>query len=166
VTEQHSPNPSPPTAAVNTPPSTWDQFGRHRFRAPIGIVIDTPFPIAGGWVAVIWPDPADRSGWRRLLWQHDTDAGRGWLIPERLAYADVIEFGSDPTGARRWYGIVQKYEPGQWLTVQGPFLTPVEAGRAADQLLNPTQHVPEQQVVSHDRARRDRCHNRPQRPRR
>jgi hypothetical protein len=166
VTEHHRPNPSPPTVAVNTSPSTWDQFGRHRFRAPVGIVIDTPFPMAGGWVAVIWPDAADPSGWRRLLWQHDTAAGRGWLIPERLAYADVIEFGSDPTGARRWYGIVQKYEPGQWLTVQGPFPTPIEAGRAADRLLNPTRHVPEQRVVSHDRAKRERCHSRPPRPRR
>ena len=24
-------------------------LGRHRFRAPIGIVIDNPFPIVGGW---------------------------------------------------------------------------------------------------------------------
>jgi hypothetical protein len=166
VTEHHRPKPSPPTAAENTPPSTWDQFGRHRFRAPIGIMIDTPFPIAGGWVAVIWPDPGDPSGWRRLLWQHDTTTGRGWLIPERLAYADVIEFGSDPAGARRWYGIVEKYEPGQWLTVQGPFPTPVEAGREADRLLNPTQHEPQRYVVSHDRTRRDRCHTRPHHPQR
>jgi hypothetical protein len=148
------------------PGASFTDFGRHRFRSPIGIVIDTPFPIAGGWVAVIWPDAADSSGWRRILWQHDTAAGRGWLIPERLAYADVIEFGSDPTGSRRWYGIVEKYEPSKWLTVQGPFPTPVEAGRAADGLLNPTQHVPEQRVVSHDRARPARCNTRPQRPRR
>jgi hypothetical protein len=165
VPDQADRNLSPHTTAATPAPTAWTQFGRHRFRAPIGIVIDTPFPIAGGWVAVIWPDAADPSGWRRLIWEQDTTAGRGWLIPERLAYADVIEFGSDPTGARRWYGIVQKYEPGQWLTVQGPFPTPVEAGRAADQLLNPTQHVPEQPVVSHDRARRDRCHTRAQRPR-
>jgi hypothetical protein len=164
VTEQHRPKPLPPTAAVDTPPSSWDQFGRHRFRAPIGIVIDAPFPITGGWVAVTWPDPADASGFRRLLWQHDAIAGRGWLIPERLAYADVVEFGSDPIGSRRWYGIVQKYEPGQWLTVQGPFPTPVEAGRAADRLLNPTQHEPEQRIVSHDRSRRDHCHTRHHRP--
>ena len=74
-------------------------FGRHRFRAPIGIVIDTPFPIVGGWVGVIWPDPTDPAGWRRMQWQQDQSAGRGWLIPERLAYADVVEFGSDPMGS-------------------------------------------------------------------
>ena len=165
MTELHRRNPPPPTAASTTPPSTWEHFGRHRFRAPTGIVIDTPFPIVGGWVGVIWPDPSDPSGWRRMLWQQDQGAGRGWLIPERLAYADVVEFGSSPTGAQRWYGIVERYEPGQWLTLQGPFPTPTEAGQTAARMLNPTQHIADQPIVKHDRVQRERCHAHPQRPR-
>ena len=161
MTELHRRNPSPPAAATN-----FATVGRHRFRAPIGIVIDTPFPIVGGWVAVIWSDATEAAGWRRLLWQPDQSAGRGWLIPERLAYADVVEFGSDPTGTQRWYGIVERYEPGQWLTLQGPFSTPSDAEQAADRMLNPSLHVPEQPVVEHDRVRRERCHTHPQRPRR
>ncbi len=156
---------SPHLAATNNRPDAWSQPGSHRYRAPIGIVIDTPFPIAGGWVAVIWPDPTEPAGWRRLLWQSDTSTGRGWLIPERLAYADVVEFGSDPTGAQRWYGIVESYEPGQWLTLNGPFATPVDAGRAADQLLNPAQHTPQPARGHHEWSRRERCQTRPRRQR-
>lgn len=122
--ELHRRRPSPPNAATIAPPSIWEQFGSHRLRAPIGIVIDTPVPIIGGWVAAIWPDSTDPAGWRRLLWQRDEPTTRGWLIPERLAYADVVEFGSDPSGARRWYGLVEEYEPGQWLSLRGPFKNP------------------------------------------
>jgi hypothetical protein len=58
-------------------------------------------------------------------WQgarHARNLNRARLAHPRapFAYADVIEFGSDPTGAQRWYGIVERYEPGQWLTLQGP----------------------------------------------
>ena len=163
MTDPTDRNLSPHTTAPNRPPATWTAFGRHRFRAPVGIVIDAPFPIAGGWVAVIWPDAADPTGWRRLLWQADAIAGRGWLIPERLAYADVVEFGSDPTGAQRWYGIVESYEPGTWLALRGPFATPDDANRAADQLLSPGQHVPQRPPTN--RAS-ERCRAHPQRPRR
>ena len=156
--ELHRRHHSPPAAAAITPSSTWEQFGSHRVRAPIGIVIDTPFPIIGGWVAAIWPDPDDPAGWRRLLWQRDEPTGRGWLIPERLAYADVIEFGLDPAGTRRWYGLVEQYEPGQWLTLRGPFANPADAERAADAMLNPAQHDPERRPASHARTRLERCH--------
>jgi hypothetical protein len=89
------------------------------------------------------------------------------LIPERLAYADIIEFGSDPTGAHRWYGIVEHYEPGQWLTLQGPFASPVDAQRAADQLLNPSRHVVSAPVRVHrERQRSERCRSRERQPRR
>ena len=150
-------NLSPHITAATSSPAPWTQYGRHRFRAPIGIVIDTPFLMSGGWVAVIWPDPTDPAGWRRLLWQADTSAGRGWLIPERLAYADVIEFGSDPAGTQRWYGIVERYGPGQWLTLQGPFPTPQDADRAAEQLLSPEQHAAQPRPTQQRRARRQRC---------
>ena len=153
-------NPSPHLAANNAP-STWAVFGTHRLRAPIGIVIDAPFPIVGGWVAVIWPDASDPASWRRLVWQPDTEAGRGWLIPERLAYADIIEFGSDPTGAQRWYGIVDSYEPGAWLTVRGPYPSPVEANQAADALLDPGRHVAERRPSLEGRRQRDRCRSHP-----
>jgi hypothetical protein len=155
VTEPTNRHHSPHTTAAT--PATWTQFGTHRFRTPIGIVIDTPIPIVSGWLAVIWPDPTDPTGWRRLLWQPDTSTGRGWLIPEHLAYADVIEFGSDPTGAQRWYGIVERYEPGQWLTLQGPFPTPAEANRAAEQLLTPERHTAQPRATRPPRAHRDRC---------
>ena len=95
-----------PHHAATSPATGWDRPGQHRFRSPSGIVIDAPFPIVDGWVAVIWPDPTDPAGWRRLVWQPDTTTGRGWLIPDRLAYTDIVEFGSDPTGTQRWYGIV------------------------------------------------------------
>ena len=155
--DQADRNLSPHTTAATPAPTAWTQFGRHRFRAPVGIVIDAPFPIVAGWVAVIWPDATDPTGWRRLLWKADATSGRGWLIPERLAYADVVEFGSDPTGAHRWYGIVESYEPGQWLTLQGPFSAPAEANRFADQLLSPEQHVAQQGPTVSVRASRERC---------
>ena len=102
--------------------------------------------------AMIWPDATELSGWRRLVWQPDTSTGRGWLIPERLGYADVIEFGSDPTGAQRWYGIVESYEPGTWLTLQGPFPTPGDANRAATELLSPDEHIPQPRTTAHSRS--------------
>ena len=108
-------------------------------------------------MAMIWPDATEPAGWRRLVWQPDTSTGRGWLIPERLGYADVIEFGSDPTGVQRWYGIVESYEPGAWLTVQGPFPTPADANRAASELLSPDQHIPQPRSAAHSRARQERC---------
>jgi hypothetical protein len=162
VTDPTDRNLSPHTTAATPPPTAWTQYGRHRFRTPIGIVIDAPFPIAGGWMAMIWPDATEPAGWRRLVWQPDTSTGRGWLIPERLGYADVIEFGSDPTGVRRWYGIVESYEPGTWLTLQGPFPTPADANRAAIELLSPDQHIAQPRSVTHSRARQERC-DRPRR---
>ena len=126
-------------------------------------MIDTPFPIVGGWVAIIWPDTNDPAGWRRIVWQPDTTTGRGWLIPERLAYADIIEFGSDPAGAQRWYGIVDSYEPGAWLTVRGPYRSPVEANQAADASLDPARHTAERHPTSDGRRQRNRCRSHPRR---
>jgi hypothetical protein len=152
VPELHRRHHSPHAAAAIAPPSTWQQFGSHRMRAPIGIVIDTPFPIVGGWVAAIWPDATDPAGWRRLLWQRDEPTGRGWLVPERLAFADVVEFGSDPAGTRRWYGLVEQYEPGQWLGLRGPFANPADAERAAEQLLDPQLLTANPKKLHHRRA--------------
>lgn len=156
-----------PHHAAKVPTTGWDSHGQHRFRSPAGILIDAPFPIFGGWVAVIWADPTESAGWRRVVWQADTATGRGWLIPDRLAYADIVEFGSDPTGTQRWYGIVESYEPGQWLTLQGSFATPSDADRAAERLLAPDQHVAEHRPTLPTRARQQACcRTRPPQPRR
>ena len=157
MTDRADRTPLPQNAAAVPGPTAWSTFGKHRFRAPIGIVVDAPFPMAGGWMAIIWPDPTDPAGWRRLVWEADTDAGRGWLIPERLAYADVIEFGSDPTGAQRWYGVVESYEPGSWHTLHGPYATPADAHRAAETLLQPDRHVPQPRSERPVRRVRERC---------
>jgi hypothetical protein len=122
-------------------PNVWHELGRHRFRAPVGSVIDTPFPIVGGWVAIVWPDPTMPAGWQRLVWAPDPITGRGWFIPNRLALGDIIEFGSDAAGTLRWYGIVDSYEAGKWLTLQGPYPTPTEAKAVAEQLLKTEQHA-------------------------
>jgi hypothetical protein len=159
VTDPTDRNLSPHTTAATPVSPAWSKFGQHRFRTPVGIVIDTPIPMTAGWLAALWPDPTEPGGWRRLVWEADTSTGRGWLIPERLGYADVVEFGSDPTGAQRWYGIVERYEPGQWLTLQGPFPTPADAYVAAGRLLSPEQHSVQQHRTERSRAHRDRCRN-------
>jgi hypothetical protein len=157
VTDPTDRNLSPHTTAETPVSPAWSTFGQHRFRTPVGIVIDTPIPMTDGWLAALWPDPTERGGWRRLIWEPDTSTGRGWLIPERLGYADVVEFGSDPTGTQRWYGIVARYEPGQWLTLQGPFPTPSDAYVAAGRLLAPEQHIAQQHRGEQPRAHRERC---------
>lgn len=142
---------------ATAPESHWEQLGAHRFRSPVGIVIDAPFPIVGGWVAIIWPDSVAPAGWQRLLWTPDPVAGRGWLIPDRLALADIVEFGSDPNGTHRWYGIVERYEPGTWLTLHGPYPSPHQAAADAGRILRPAQHSkppPEQ----HRAIERRPCH--------
>lgn len=74
--DQADRNLSPHPTAATPAPTAWTQFGRHRFRAPVGIVIDAPFPIVGGWVAVIWPDAPTRP---------DGDACSGRPTPHRAA---------------------------------------------------------------------------------
>ena len=157
----------PPRPHASEPTTGYHQFGKHRLRAPIGIVVDTPIPIAGGWVGIIWPNPtsaADSNAWSRHCWEPDLSGGRGWLIPERLALADIVEFGSDPTGAQRWYGVVDSYDAGQWLTLQGPYPTPHDAHQAAQALFAANCHTP----AAPPRARTvrgDRCRTHTHRPR-
>ncbi len=96
---RHQPPTTPPAPPPHDPrlPSDaydWTRFGRHRLRAPGSIVIDRPGPGPQLWIATVWPDPRESSGWRRMLWQPDPAYGRGWLIPERLAFGDAIEFGA------------------------------------------------------------------------
>jgi hypothetical protein len=139
------------------PENRWQQLGRHRFRAPAGWVIDSPFPIVGGWVAIIWPAATTPAGWRRLVWTPDPSSGRGWFVPELIGLGDIVEFGSDPNGTRRWYGIVDGYEPGTWLTLQGPYPTPDEATKTAAQLLAEEQHA-EPIAVKHRPSAPAPCH--------
>jgi hypothetical protein len=141
-------------------PTTYTQLGKHRFRAPAGIIIDAPIPMTGGWVGIVWPNPMvehDTPAWSRLCWEADEYSGRGWLIPERLGVADVIEFGSDPTGRQRWYGIVDSYEAGLWLTLQGPYPTPVEAHQAAQALIAASVHTPAVTASRSRTAGQTRC---------
>lgn len=139
----------PPTAGVvdpATPASSydWARFGRHRFRTPGAVVVDKPLPAArAGWMATVWPDAAVPGGWARMLWQPDPAFGRGWLIPDRLALGDVLEFGAyRPVGDARWYGILDSYEVAAWLTVQGPYPDPAAALVEADRLLAGERYLP------------------------
>ena len=147
------PTPNPPTAAP--PPAAidreatgssydWARFGRHRFRTPAAVVVDSPLPPAGpGWMATVWPDAGVPGGWGRMLWQPDPAYGRRWLIPDRLALGDVLEFGShNLAGGGRWYGILDSYEVAAWLTVQGPYPNAAAALAEADRLLADERYLP------------------------
>ena len=147
------PTPTPPVAAPQpaVPDSEaagssydWARFGRHRFRTPGAVVVDSPLAAGGGWMATVWPDPHVPGGWGRMLWQPDPAYGRGWLIPDRLALGDVLEFGTHrPDGAgARWYGIVDSYEVAAWLTVQGPYPDAGAAVADAERLLAGERYLP------------------------
>ena len=113
----------------------WTRFGRHRLRAPAGLVIDSPVGAAGArWLGTLWP--GDNCGeWSRMLWTPDHTGG-GWLVPTRLAGGDVLEFGNDTANCPvRWYGIVDSYDAVEWLTVQGPYRDPGAAHDDAQRLL-------------------------------
>jgi hypothetical protein len=92
--------------------------GEHVFRHAAGHVIDVPDisvdtggAAAWRWVATLWPDSLEPSGWARLLW---TPGERGWRIPSTLSVGDVVEFGiawHHPSGSGavdsvRWFGWV------------------------------------------------------------
>lgn len=156
----HPHQPPRPNTHPSELPTSYTDFGQHRFRAPIGIVVDAPIPMNGGWVGIIWPNPdrmPDSPAWSRLCWEPDRAGGRGWLIPECLALADIIEFGSDPTGEHRWYGLVQSYEPGTWLNLQGPYATPTDAHQAAQALFAINCHTPAVMPPTPRHSRHERC---------
>lgn len=140
-------SPSTPTGDDPSMPDSsydWARFGRHRFRTPAAVMVDSPLPSAGaGWMATVWPDPHAAGGWGRMLWQPDPAYGRGWLVPDRLALGDVLEFGAhSPAGGGRWYGILDSYEVAAWLTVQGPYPDPAAALAEADRLLAGERYLP------------------------
>lgn len=113
----------------------WSTFGRHRLRAPAGVLIDSPLgPAGSGWLGTLWP-VEEAGGWTRMLWTPDTNLG-GWTIPSRLAGGDVIEFGADRAGrVARWYGILDSYDAIEWVAVRGPYSDPLMAYGQAQQLL-------------------------------
>jgi hypothetical protein len=94
-------------------------------------------------MATVWPDARVAGGWGRMLWLPDPAYGRGWLIPDRLALGDVLEFGAaSPGGDSCWYGILDSYEVAAWLTVQGPYPDPAAAFGEADRLLAGERYLP------------------------
>jgi hypothetical protein len=119
-----------------TPVYDWTRFGRHRLRAPVGVLIDSPLGFESpGWLGTLWPAAAEPGGWARMLWTVDNTRG-GWLVAERLAGGDVLEFGADHDDKLvRWYGIVDSYDAVEWLTVQGPYSEPASAYEHAQHLL-------------------------------
>lgn len=145
---RHSPHDTTQTDPASCPPPPgydWARFGRHALRVAGNAVIDFPLPIMAGstaWIAQIWPDARHDSGWTGSAWQHDPVQGRGWLLPERLSFGDIVEFGVDrPTGRRRptessrWWGIVTSYDGERLLTVQGPYPSAADAHLAAERLV-------------------------------
>ena len=137
----------------------WSRFGRHRLRAPAGVLIDSPLgPAGAGWLGTLWP-AGDAPGWTRMLWTPATDLG-GWTIPRRLASGDVIEFGTDHVGqVVRWYGILDSYDAVEWLILRGPFRDPSAAHQHAQELLASLRFVP---TARAHRSSRD-CTRRPTR---
>ena len=161
------PPPRPPVEPAPTAGYDWQQFGRHRLRAPGSAVVDFPvttMAAAQVWVATLWPDPRTPGGWDRTLWHAEPTTGRGWLLPEQLAAGDVLEFGADnEEGPVRWYGIMDSYELDRWVTVQGPYPNPTAAHDAAQDLLAHERFLPalepeppDRDTASDARPERDR----------
>ena len=102
------------------------KFGR---RVAHGALIDNALEPAAGsyaWVATIWRDASDPSGWRRLVWDHHP-TGRGWIIHPMTHLADIIEFGADLNGVLdRWYGYASHADAASF-SIVGPFELPNEA---------------------------------------
>lgn len=150
--------PANPTIPPEARPAgyDWTRFGRHRLRTASAILLD--HPLTAGWVATTWSDPTQPDGWNRLGWQPNP-AG-GWTLPARLALGDIVELGACGTG---WFGIVDSYEPGGWLTLQGPYPNAAAAADHAEQLLATERYQP---AIEPPRPRSTRrpCTRRRQRP--
>lgn len=127
----------------HSPNYDWTHHGRHRLRAPDGVIVDLPVPVdamSRVWVATIWPDQRVPGGWDRAVWEA---AGRGWRLPHQLAAGDVVEFGADtPSQPVRWFGIMDSYEPDRWATLQGPYPSPLDAWNDAQRLLALERFLP------------------------
>lgn len=167
TTPNSAPTPAVPDPATGASGYDWARFGRHRFRTPGAVVIDSPLGPAGpGWMATVWADQGAPGGRGRMLWQLDPAYGRGCVIPDRLALGDVLEFGADgPGGGVRWYGILDTYEVAAWLTVQGPYPDPAAALAEADRLLAGERYLPPLDTNPR-RASTRPCARQPRRPHR
>lgn len=150
--------PLPEQAATPAAPVyDWTRFGRHRFRTAAGVLLDHPLS-PFGWVAAARADLSQPGGWQRDGWL-PAPVG-GWHLSAVLALGDVIEFGA---GADRWIGIVDSYDPGGWLTLQGPYPTAAAAGAHAERLLAAERYLPPVQPQRPHRRPRS-CTRRRQRP--
>lgn len=151
-------SPLPEQAAASPAPVyDWTRFGRHRFRTAAGVLLDHPLSPTG-WAATVRADTSQPDGCQLDAWP-PAHAG-GWHLSSVLALGDVIEFGA---GAGRWIGIVDSYDPGGWLTLQGPYPTSADAAAHAERLLAAERYLP---AVQPQRPRRQPrpCTRRRQRP--
>ena len=106
----------------------FDHLDAHHLRVAHDTLLD--LPITPGvdtrlWVATIWPDTTQPSGWGRHVWA-PSPHGRGWTIHPLTHLGDVIEFGADSSAAKvRWYGYVADADETS-IDLVGPFPSAAE----------------------------------------
>lgn len=128
---------------------------RAQLRSRAGLLLDLPFtPASAPWAATLWPDVRSPGGWCRLPWSLAPQ--RGWILPVDLALGDIVEFGGvSSTVDRRWWGLVEAYEPDVSLTLLGPMDTADDAHALAQHLLEQGRPAP-LHLGSHQAGR---CHH-------
>ena len=113
--------------------SDFANLDRHTFRVAHGSLIDSPLQPAPNslvWIATMWADTQQPTGWGRLQWNRHP-SGRGHTIHPMTHLSDVIEFGADTANnPDRWYGYLT-HATDTYLEIVGPFAHPADAAEDA-----------------------------------